>query len=45
MVLFDESLKDAEKPLTKQAQKDLKYKIYDVCKLIYEEQRIAGAQL
>jgi len=46
VTLFDQSIAEGETPkFSRGQQRDLKEKIYDVCKLIYEEQRIAGAQL
>ena len=45
VTLFDQSLTEGDPKMSKQEQKDIKAKIYDVCKLIYEEQRSAGSQL
>lgn len=43
--LFDTALSTQDNPNTEQDLKNMKFKIFDVCKLIYEEQREAGAQL
>lgn len=43
--LLDQAIHSEDNKPKQDSLKEMKYKIFDVCRLIYEEQREAGAQL